>query len=287
MKKLLITDLDNTLYDWVSYFAASFNAMLDKLTSITQLDRQILLNDFKKVHERYGNTEYPFSILELDSLIALYGTSDKEIIRNEVDEALHAFNSERKNTLKCYDGVLETLKQLSSNGVNIVAHTEAPVRNSLFRLEKLGIKQYFSHLYAPRDRYPELLDANSQAWLAEQGDFLILLSEDERKPNPSLLVDICAHEDVSTKEAIYVGDSIVKDIAMAKQAGITSVWAEYGKQHLPHYWSLLVAITHWTEEDIKKEEMLKKALSKVLPDHTLSNFNELTGFFNKPVNSAN
>ena len=34
MKKLLITDLDNTLYDWVSFYAQSFSAMFDKLVEI-------------------------------------------------------------------------------------------------------------------------------------------------------------------------------------------------------------------------------------------------------------
>jgi FMN phosphatase YigB (HAD superfamily) len=33
-QKLLITDLDNTLYDWVTFFTASFRSMVTELTSM-------------------------------------------------------------------------------------------------------------------------------------------------------------------------------------------------------------------------------------------------------------
>jgi FMN phosphatase YigB (HAD superfamily) len=38
--KLLVTDLDNTLYDWVTFFAQSFDAMVAKLIEMTGIDRK-------------------------------------------------------------------------------------------------------------------------------------------------------------------------------------------------------------------------------------------------------
>ncbi|WP_105259188.1 HAD family hydrolase [Pseudoalteromonas sp. T1lg88] len=279
MKKLLITDLDNTLYDWVSFFAQSFGAMLEKTVEITGIDRDELVDDFKQVHQYHSNTEYPFSIFELDSIQEKYKTKDKEVLKLHLDEALHSFNSKRKKVLKCYSGVIDTLEYMSQKGVKIVAHTEAPVRNSLYRLEKLGIKGYFSHLYAPKDKFHDDLDEHTLQWLQKHENSLRLLSKNELKPNPNLLLDICSKEGVQPSEAVYIGDSIVKDISMANEAGISSVWAEYGKQHSPEFWQLLVSITHWTPADVEREESLKKALSDSKPNYIAQSFSDLIELF--------
>jgi len=67
-QKLLISDLDNTLYDWVTFFTASFRSMVSELTVLLQIPESTILDEFKAVHQRYGNSEQTFSILELTSL---------------------------------------------------------------------------------------------------------------------------------------------------------------------------------------------------------------------------
>ncbi|HHH0865991.1 TPA: HAD family hydrolase [Yersinia enterocolitica] len=279
MKKLLITDLDNTLYDWVHFYSTSFGAMLNELVKITGIPKETLLDDFKKVHQKHGNIEYPYAALELPSLHAYFGSENKDFIKDEIDSALHAFNSARLKSLSCYSGVVDALQELKSRGVKIVAHTEAPVRNSIVRIRKLKLDGFFSHLYAPKDKYENELDERTKSWLNSFGDYVFFLDEIDRKPNPKLLLDICKKEGVEPADAVYVGDSIVKDISMANDANITSVWAEYGKQHNPEYWKLLVSITHWTSEGVKKEEELKLALKNVKPDYSISNFSEILELF--------
>lgn len=278
MKKLIITDLDNTLYDWISYYSISFTAMLEELICITGISRDKLLADFKSVHQKHGNAEHPWAVLELPSLIEYFETSSDELIKGKIDSAFHAFNRARLDSLKCYDGVIDTLNALKYKDVKLVAHTEAPVRNALYRLEKLGLKDFFTHLYAPRDRFHHELDERSLNWLNEQGEYLQLLDESDRKPNPHLLKQICEKEGVHMSDAVYIGDSIVKDIAMANTAGVTSVWAEYGKQHNPDFWKLLVSITHWTDEDVKREEELKFALNDTKPCFIAKSFSDLLKF---------
>ena len=285
MKKLLITDLDNTLYDWVSFFAQSFEAMLEHTILLTEIERQVLLSDFKKVHQYHSNTEYPFSIYEVESIQKHFKTENRKILEQKLDPALHSFNSKRKKVLKCYDGVVETMNRLSQKGVKIVAHTEAPIRNSLYRLEKLQIKDYFTCLYAPKDRFHDELDTATLAWLDTYSDSIRLLSADQLKPNSSLLIDICDQEGVRVEEAVYIGDSIVKDISMANDAGISSVWAEYGKQHSKEYWDLLVSITHWTSDDVEREESLKKVLGDSRPNYIVKSFSDLLTIFKWGSNS--
>lgn len=51
-RSLLIADLDNTLYDWVTFFARAFSAMVDELETLLTIDRERLLDEFKVVHQR-------------------------------------------------------------------------------------------------------------------------------------------------------------------------------------------------------------------------------------------
>lgn len=275
MKKLLITDLDNTLYDWVSFYAQSFEAMLNKLVEILGVPRYELIEDFRKVHVKHGNSEYPYATLQLDCVQRIFPLhSDKELLLI-LDDAFHAFNSMRKKTLKCYPGVRETFIELQKKGVKIVGHTEAPVRNAIYRLEKLDLIKYMKHLYAPQDRYFEELNVSSKNWIASYGDFVFKLKENEKKPNPQLLRDICDREGVSLKEALYIGDSLVKDISMANGAGIDSVFASYGKQHERKYWDILVSITHWSDYDVKREIELKNAYSLEKPRYKIEKFEDI------------
>jgi FMN phosphatase YigB (HAD superfamily) len=103
-----------------------------------------------------------------------------------------------KNTLELYDGVptLQLLQQLS---IPVVAYTDAIVANSLFRLERLNIKRYFSALYAPN--HPgRLLDPSA-------GGFVQLLNPKDRKPNPATLLDICSRFAIAPEQTFYIGDS--------------------------------------------------------------------------------
>jgi FMN phosphatase YigB (HAD superfamily) len=56
-QKLLITDLDNTLYDWITFFTASFRSMVTELKSMLETSEDNLLEEFKSIHQRYGNSE--------------------------------------------------------------------------------------------------------------------------------------------------------------------------------------------------------------------------------------
>jgi phosphoglycolate phosphatase-like HAD superfamily hydrolase len=278
MKKLLITDLDNTLYDWVDFYAQSFEAMLHEIIHLTGIERSLLLNGFKKVHQRHGSTEHPYAALEVSILVDYFGTQNRDELKRLLKPAFDAFNQKRKETLICYPNVVETLKELVKRDVVLVGHTEAPVRNALHRLEKLEINQYFKHIYTPRDLHHSELTKSSKDWIGSYGNYIQLIDVKDRKPNPHLLNSICSKEKVNVNEALYIGDSIIKDISMANEAGVTSVWASYGKQHNLAYWKTLVSITHWSPEDVLREEKLKKALGDVKPHFVAESFSDVLNY---------
>ena len=97
------------------------------------------------------------------------------------------------------------------------------------------------------------------------------------KPNPEVLLDIVHEVGRSPDDCVYVGDSLMKDVAMAQDAGITDVFAEYGGvQHKDEY-ELLQRVSHWTDEDVQREKDTSKR--HVNPTHTISHFSEIVAFF--------
>lgn len=275
---LLVTDLDNTLYDWVTSFTTAFYEMVDVAVCILDVDREHLLDELRAVHRRRRNSEEPFALLETGTVRRTMAGLTREEQAERLDEAFHAFNSARKRTLILYPGVMETLERLNEVGVTVVAHTEATVTNAQFRLAKLGIAKFMQRLYAlehagephPRPARRETICNVPQ---------VILLREDERKPDPRILLDICRNMRATPERTLYVGDSIPSDVGMAKQAGVWAAWAEYGTRFDPACWERLVRVTHWVEEDVKRARASKVRFGDVRPDAVLHSFGDLLRFF--------
>jgi len=273
--KLIITDMDNTLYDWVSFYSQSFEAMATKVAEIVGKPLDIILSEYKTIHQKFGNSEKPFASLELPSVIEFFNTNDKIILQEKLGPAFQAFSTKRKETLRLYPEVEDTLAKLTAKGVKIVAHTEALEFNSLYRLNSLNITSYFKHLYTLEDLHSLHPNPKSAKQINVPDDFVVRLPKGEAKPNPELLVDICKREGVAIQDAIYVGDSITKDMSMAKEINMKSAWASYGRDFPASSWKILVKITHWTDEDVSREEELKKAYSDIKPDYVINCFSDL------------
>lgn len=274
LPRLIVTDLDNTLYDWTAYFTASFSAMVDSLVELFKLDRELLLDEFQSIHQKHGDSEYPFAVLEVPSVQAAVGSSDAKAILEAIDSALHAFNRTRKQTLVLYPGVHDTLCRFRAEGVIVVGHTEAIAENAFFRIRTLGLSQQLKHLYA-LDGLTSPHPRGSTTHAPPEPGYVRRVPRAERKPNPDLLRDICARESVAPSEAWYIGDSLTRDVSMAKAAGVRAIWARYGTGVASSSWEQLVRITHWSDADVRREVELKRASADVVPDDTLDEFGGL------------
>ena len=71
-KKLLITDLDDTLYDWTGFFVPAFYAMVDEIVALTGLDRARLLHEYRETHQRLGRARLKYGNVKM-SYIRLHG----------------------------------------------------------------------------------------------------------------------------------------------------------------------------------------------------------------------
>lgn len=271
MKRLLICDLDNTLYDWVDFFVAAFYALVDEVVRITGCEREQLLDDFREVHQRHHDAEHPFAVLETRTVQRLFEGKNPAEITRILNPAIHAFNSTRKRKLALYPMVRETLGELQTRRVILVAHTESRLFAVVDRLTRLDLTQYFSHIYC-RER-PASLHPNGapiRSYLSEfPMDRVVELSHLQRKPNSDVLLEICRREKVLPIDAAYVGDSMSRDVVMAKRANVTAIWAKYGTRHREGAYDRLVRVSHWTPDDIEREKALSNEARSTKPDFTL------------------
>ena len=111
---LLITDLDNTIYDWLAAFVPSFYAMVGEAAPLLGVDEQELLDDLQAVHRRHGDSEHPFALLETAAVQKRFGAASQRESVQILDGAFHAFNRVRKQNLKLYEGVTTRLRSFSA-----------------------------------------------------------------------------------------------------------------------------------------------------------------------------
>lgn len=286
---VVITDLDNTLFDWVHIWYSSFSAMLDKIIEIAEITdddkKQKLIREIKTIHENHGTSEYSFLIEEIPTLQELHPNFSPDDMKNHYDDAIHAFNRERKRTLNLYDGVLHGLMELRASGCLLVAYTESMAFYTRYRMINLGLDQIIDILYSPRDHDLPRNLTPEQIRSYEPERYKLRVTEhrelpaESLKPNARILLDIISNVDADINETIYIGDSKMKDIVMAQRAGVTAVHAEYGVAHQREKeYGLLRAVTHWPDYQVEIENV--KYEKEAQPKYILKEkFDEILEFF--------
>ena len=266
-KRLLICDLDNTLYDWVEYFVPSFYAMVDTAVQITGIDRERLLSDFRAVHQSVRDSEHPFSLLLTDSIKERYDNRSRAEVIKILDPAFHAFNSARKRQLTLYPGVREGLEHLVKNGVTLVAHTESKTHGVVDRMRRLNLFHFFKIIYCRERTESELTPALDPTWFGDvPREKITELKDHQAKPNPAVLMEICRNENMSNFDTAYVGDSLYRDVLMANRANVFAIWAKYGSVHREGFYEKLIRISHWSDDEIERERLDKQAHGPATPD---------------------
>lgn len=278
-KDLLVTDLDNTLYDWVTFFGRSLTSMVNVAATALGVARELLIEEFRVENQALGTVEHPFGLLDLPSVRTRYPEASRMELRALLTPAFEAFNSRRREELHLYPGVDQTLKSLRGAGVKVVGHTESALANAYFRLRYLGIEAHFDRLVVVEGAEVRHPDPERERELLPPPGFVITVPQAERKPNPALLMDICRQVGSAPERAVYVGDSLARDVAMARAAGVTAVWARYGRDFAKEDWDTIVGVTHWTERDVQRERLLAEQATGVQPDLTIESFAELRPLF--------
>ncbi|QCZ93302.1 HAD family hydrolase [Salinimonas iocasae] len=274
-KSVLITDLDNTLFDWFTIWYETFSSMMNKASEISGVPFDTLIKEAKPVHQKYGTAEYAFILEKLPSLKKLYG--ERESLLREMDEAIHAARSARKTHLKLYKGVYDTLSELRSKRIRVIAYTESKEWYTKNRLKRLGLDYFIERLYSPQDHNVPI-DEEDRTTIEFENLSCHHTPEGEKKPNPQLLLDIIEDIGAEVEDCVYVGDSELRDINMAFDANVTSVFAKYGGAHFSDTqkgYDLLREVTHWSQAEVDEEKELKDKGIKHKADFEIDSFSQL------------
>jgi FMN phosphatase YigB (HAD superfamily) len=264
---LAIFDLDNTLYDWYASFLPAFYSMVDTATAILQCDREGLLDELRSVHVKHHDVEHPFSLLETSTVQKLIHEHGVAGARSKLDPAFHAFNKVRKENLTLFPDVRATLEELHAQEIKLVAFTDSSYFAAIRRIRQLDLVNVFERIFCraksdgPLDGSyfgPEIND--------NLASIMIELPADEAKPDPRVLQEIAEIENIAPSAIAYVGDSVSRDILMAKRAGCFAIWARYGVHRDPLMYEKLIRISHWTDADIQRERNFAAEASAIVPD---------------------
>jgi FMN phosphatase YigB (HAD superfamily) len=288
LKSILITDLDNTLYDWVHLWVRCFSAMFSRIVEISNIDPDVLKKEIRQVHQKHGTSEYSFLIEELPSVRSKF---PGEKLLDRFQPAINAFREQRRHHLKLYPSVAETLLKIKGSGAKVVGYTESMAFYSNYRVRRLGLDGVLDFVFSPADHdIPAGLSKDDiRRYPAANYKFKYTVHEHtppgQLKPNVGVLSDIIQKIGATTEQCVYVGDSLMKDVAMAHQLGVANAWAEYGAaQHTPGY-ELLREVTHWTPEEVEREKRILE--QPKLPAVALNrNFGEILNHFQFGVNNG-
>jgi FMN phosphatase YigB (HAD superfamily) len=267
---VLVTDMDNTLFDWLAMWHAAFGAMLDRLVADSGVPRETLEREIYAIHQAHGTTEYAFAIQALPSLRARHPGAD---LPARYAAAIEAYRAARRASLRLYPGVLDTLRAVRAAGARVIAYTESRAYYAAYRVRALGLDGVLDHLYSPPDHAlpdgvtPDTLRRYPPEYYRLHATCHRHTRDGAWKPDAAVLRGILDEIGAEPGEAVYVGDSLLKDVAMAQAAGVADVFARYGDVRGRPGYELLRRVTHWPPDVLAGSEGRVEA--EVRPTHVL------------------
>lgn len=199
--KAIIFDLDNTLIDFWNFKYKCVNAALDSmikegLNIKKEKARKIIYSLFKEYGMEY---EYIFQKF----LIKVIGKVDYRLL----SYALLSYRKERSALLIPYPGVKKTIKKLKKK-YKVAIISDAPKEKAWLRLVLMDIDRLFD---------------------------VVITFDNTKKKKPNKLPFLLALKKlkVNPEEALFVGDSIRKDMKGANSVGMKTALALYGRTLIP------------------------------------------------------
>jgi FMN phosphatase YigB (HAD superfamily) len=281
--RLVVTDMDGTLYSWVDYIVPAVESMVDAVVKATGFPKLKVVQSLKAVYSKYESNEYPFALQEssLFHEFPEFGSFDKLVI----EPARMAFGEARRKYLKPYKTVVDTLMALKERKLPVVALTDAPRNPAEYRVRRMELDKHLTALYTlpgftfPASAEGEKLVAPDILQKEEKGAYraacpVIELPRDHEKPKPDGLLRICKDYGVEPRDVLVVGDSMKKDIAMARDVGAIDCWAEYGTYVSLEYRERLDIISAPAITRRHAASVYESAATAT-PTHALSNFGRI------------
>lgn len=238
--KLVAFDLDDCLFNSTDLSEKARIKGIDAMRDLgLRIDRERAIKILMEVVEEYGSNfgyhyDYFFRRLEHtdDSFKVSFDTRYKCIAG-----AVMAYHKEKIDSIRLYDDVREVLEKLKEMDIKTAIITDGRIIKQYEKVLRLGIDDLI--------------------------DYVIVSDEiGIKKPNEKLFEYCLRKAGVKSKEAIYIGDRIDKDIKPASKLGIHSVYIHRGGKH------------DFNKSDVEKPE-------QVSPEYEISNMRGLIDIINE------
>ena len=267
-------DLDNTLYDFIGFFAPSFRGMLHALHKRTVVPIEVLHASARSVLANRDFLEYAFLVREMPCFETTPDVELKELERI----ASGAFARVRKRRLVAYEGMQTTVAAIYEAGMSVTAVTNAPLYQAYRRLQQLKLNQFFSVIIAIKNMpVPDgvKVAARSRPWLFQSGLLVQEIPRELGKPTVfpfQKLQELCP----LGREFYSIGDNISRDLLPAHDCGYQTIWAKYGRDVSPSDFETVLSLS---PPAVKSQEL---ASHSYVPDFTIERPHELLAVLPPP-----
>lgn len=262
--KLLITDMDGTVGNFSGYFAHGIKNAIPELASNPKLieanmalpeaqripvidgklSEEWLYKAIGGVMDQQRSHDYPWSVeLAVGEKLGVGQPgrmSAAEFNSTAVQPFWATMDKALVEHLDLYPQVLETLSAVKDRGIPTVVLSDAPAYIGLRRLTHMGLDRgYVERLYALHNwEVPNLPDGGAAPQMARVQSMLDIVNgltefraipKSFEKPHTQGFQALMDQYGVRPAQTLMVGDSRVKDLGVAYNAGARGLWAKYGQ----------------------------------------------------------
>jgi phosphoglycolate phosphatase len=265
--RVIITDVDNTLFDWIEMWEKGFRVLLKDIVELAGLDEAEVKRSIRRANQSLGTSEHDDIAFQLD----IFDSVMRDHQRESLDLIGRRFRASKEAATRLYPDVAPAMSFLQSRGIRIFCLTESVAPYAETRLSQLGLTGLVDGLICSEFPGATGVRAVSHSlWQIPVTTFPFEL----RKPNPRLLRLVSEVLEVPMSRLIYVGDSLYKDVMMANVSGVEVCWARYGDATASPSYATLREVSHWPDVDIETDRNIRQ--KRPQPDHILSKgFHEL------------
>ena len=176
-----------------------------------------------------------------------------------------------------FPGVKATLEWIQRQGIPIVAVSNGPIYQTSLKLKKMHLSKYFDGLVGWEGFDPPTPDDPYTAGYigvrrgGEAMRWSTHLPYEELKPSTAPYAAAISRYEIATENIWVVGDSLSSDIPPGEALGLQTIWAQYGTRVEEADLATLLAITDWTDTQIRA----LKQPPPISPKYTIHDFREL------------
>ena len=182
--KAVVFDLDDTLYGEKEYIRSGYRAVAKVIPQVENAERKLW---------RFFLEKKP----AIDEVLSMEGIYTEEIRQR----CLVAYRLHEPD-IHLYDGVMEILIKLRSNGYKLGIITDGRSEGQRAKIQVLGLGKYMDHIIVTDE----------------------LGGVKYRKPNEAAFIQMADKLNVAFTQMCYVGDNIKKDFSAPLKLGMRAVW---------------------------------------------------------------